>query len=117
MMHPDITHAIQQIVQFMSDPQPAHCAAVKQIIRYLRGTASYQLTYGPDHDSKVTAYCNADFVNDPDTQKSISGFAFMFNSGCFAWSSKKQTCVSLSTATGGKGVYNQWIHCDLIVIF
>ena len=19
--------------------------------------------------------------------------------------------------TGGKGVYNQWIHCDLIVIF
>ena len=21
------------------------------------------------------------------------------------------------TPTGGKGVYNQWIHCDLIVIF
>jgi len=21
------------------------------------------------------------------------------------------------THTGGKGIYNQWIHCDLIVIF
>jgi len=43
-------------------------------------------------------YCDADFANDPDTRKSISGFAFMFNGGCFAWSSKKQTSVSLSTA-------------------
>jgi len=24
---------------------------------------------------------------------------------------------SLEDITGGKGVYNQWIHCDLIVIF
>jgi len=23
----------------------------------------------------------------------------------------------LVSGTGGKGVYNQWIHCDLIVIF
>ena len=29
LMHPDITHAIQQVMQFMSNPQPAHCAAVK----------------------------------------------------------------------------------------
>jgi len=63
----------------------------------LRGTASYQLTFGPDSDSKVIAYCDADFANDRDSRKSISGFTFMFNGGCFAWSSKKQTSVSLST--------------------
>ena len=98
MTCPDIAHAVQQVAQFMADPQPAHCIAVKRIIRYLRGTADYKLTFGPDRDSKVTVYCDADFANDPDTRKSISGFAFMFNSGCFAWSSKKQTSVSLSTA-------------------
>ena len=98
MTRPDIAHAVQQVAQFMSDPQPAHCAAVKRILRYLRGTADSQLTFGPNCDSKVTAYCDADYANDPDTRKSISGFAFMFNGGCFAWNSRKQTSVSLSTA-------------------
>ena len=37
-------------------------------------------------------------MNDPDTRKSISGFMFMFNSGCFAWSLKKQMSVLLLTA-------------------
>ena len=98
MTRPDIAHVVQQVAQFMSDPQPAHCAAVKRILRYLRGTADYQLTFGPSSDSKVIAYCDADFANDPDTRKSISGYALMFNGGCFTWSSRKQTSVSLSTA-------------------
>ena len=98
MTRPDIAHAVQQVAQFMSDPQPAHCLAVKRILRYLRGTANFQLTYGSNNDSKVIAYCDADYANDTDTRKSISGFAFMFNGGSFAWSSRKQTSVSLSTA-------------------
>ena len=116
MTRPNITHAVQQVTQFMAEPMPAHCTAVKQILRYLHGTADYQLTYGVDSDSTVTAYCDADFANDIDTQKSISGFAFMFNSGCFAWSSQKQTSVSLLTAEAeyiaavhaGKTV--AWLH-------
>ena len=107
MTRPGIAHTVQQVAQFMSDLQPAHCAAVKRILRYLRGTANYQLTFGPNCDSKVTAYCDADFANDPNTRKSISGFAFMFNNGCFAWSSKKQTTVSLSTA---KAEYISAVH-------
>ena len=98
MTQPDIAHAVQQVAQFMAEPKPAHCAAVKRILCYLHGTADYQLTYGLDRDSTVTAYCNADFTNNTDMQKLISGFAFMFNGGCFAWSSQKQTSVSLSTA-------------------
>jgi hypothetical protein len=98
MTCPDIAHAVQQVVQFMSNPQPAHCTTVKRILRYLRGTADYRLTHSPDLDSKVTTYCDADYTNDPDMRKLISRFAFMFNSRCFAWSLRKQTSVSLSTA-------------------
>jgi hypothetical protein len=146
MTRPDIAHVVQQVAQFMSDPQPAHCAAVKRILRYLRGTTNYQLSYGPDNDSRITAYCDADFANDPDTRKSISGFALMLNGGCFAWSSKKQTSVSLSTAeaeyisaahaaksvawlrtllkelrlitnTGGRGGLTWQAHCEFIKSF
>ena len=97
MMRPNITHSVQQVTQFMSDPQPAHCLAVKRILCYLHGIAGYQLTYGPDCNLKITAYCDTNYTNDPNTRKSISGYAFMFNGGCFAWNSQKQTSVSLST--------------------
>ena len=98
MTRPNIAHAVQQVAKFMSDLQPAHCKAVKRILHYLRGMAHYRLTYGPSCDSKVTIYSDADFANNPDTRKSISSYAFMFNGGCFTWSSHKQTSVSLSTA-------------------
>ena len=107
MTQPDIAHTVQQVAQFMLDPQPAHCSAVKRILHYLHNTANLQLTYGSDNGLKVVAYCDANYVNDPDTRKSISGFAFMFNSGSFAWSSQKQTSVSLSTA---KAEYISAVH-------
>ena len=97
MMWPDITHSVQQVAQFMSDPQPTHCLTTKQILHYLCSTAGYQLTYGMDCNLKITAYCNADYANNPNTQKSISSYTFMFNGGCFAWSMWKQTSVLLST--------------------
>ena len=62
---PNIAHSVQQVVQFMSNPQPAHCLAVKWILRYLHGTAGYQLTYGPDYNLKITTYCDTDYMNDP----------------------------------------------------
>ena len=67
MTQPDIAHSVQQVAPFMSNPQPTHCLAVKQILHYLCGTAGYQLTYGPDCNLKITTYCNTDYVNDPDT--------------------------------------------------
>ena len=33
------------------------------------------------------------------------------------WSEEVTNTCALANDTGGKGVYNQWIHCDLIVIF
>ena len=35
---PDITYAIQQICLHMHDPREHHLAALKRILRYIRGT-------------------------------------------------------------------------------
>ncbi len=37
---PDITHAVNEISQFLNNPGKQHWAAVKRILRYLRGTKS-----------------------------------------------------------------------------
>ncbi|GMP96916.1 hypothetical protein CsSME_00045349 [Camellia sinensis var. sinensis] len=42
-------------------------------------------------------YCDADWGGDLDERKSTSGYAFMLSDGAISWSSKKQSCIALST--------------------
>ena len=42
---PDICYAMNTLSQFMVEPRRAHWAAVKHILKYLRGTVEYGLKY------------------------------------------------------------------------
>jgi len=86
-----------------ANPTPDHDLAVKQIIRYLAGTAQLGLRYGP---SKVEGVGGAEFFGYTDSahadcldsRKSTSGYMFFLWNGPISWSSKRQQCVSTSSA-------------------
>ena len=40
---------------------------------------------------------DADWAGDLNERKSTSGFFFLLNNGAISWSSKKQSCIALST--------------------
>ena len=42
-------------------------------------------------------YTDADWGGDLDERKSTSGYVFLLNNGAISWSSKKQSCIALST--------------------
>jgi hypothetical protein len=42
-------------------------------------------------------YTDADWEGDLDERKSTSGYVFLLNNGVISWSSKKHSCISLST--------------------
>jgi len=72
---------------------------VKCVLRYLKGTRNYKLTYGGlDHllNDELSIYCDADWASEGD-RKSISGYVITIVGGTVAWSSKKQSTVGLST--------------------
>ncbi|GMP98267.1 hypothetical protein CsSME_00046221 [Camellia sinensis var. sinensis] len=60
------------------------------------GTADYTLCY-QSSDLHLVGYCDADWGGDLDERKSTSGYAFMLSDGAISWSSKKQSCIALST--------------------
>ena len=55
------------------------------------------LCYQGKKDLWLIGYSDADWGGDIDQTKSTLGYAFLLNDNAILWSSKKQSCVALST--------------------
>ena len=93
---PDISHAIEVISRYITNPGKEHWAAVKWVLRYLSSTSKYCITFDGRCDV-VCGYVDADFAGDPDKRRSTSGYVFTFAGGAISWMSKLQNIVALST--------------------
>ena len=72
---PDISYAVQQICLHMHDPREPHLAALKWILRYLRGTLDFGLLLRWSASADLVVYTDADWAGCPDTRRSTSGYA------------------------------------------
>lgn len=57
---PDIAYAVQQVCLHMHDPREPHLAALKRILRYVRGTLHLGLHLRPSQIDDLIAYSDAD---------------------------------------------------------
>jgi hypothetical protein len=87
------------VARFMDRPTEIHVAAVKRIMRYLKGTLGYGILYKGkiSDDLCLKGWCDSDYAGDLDDRKSTTGYVYMLGSGAISWSSKKQPIVTLST--------------------
>ena len=77
---PDVAYALGIVSRFQADPGEDHWKAVKNILKYLRGTKDIFLVYGGS-DLKLESYSDSSFQSDPDDSKSTSGYVFTLNGG------------------------------------
>jgi hypothetical protein len=57
---PDICFAVNTLSQFLVEPRRVHLVAAKHVMRYLKGTMDYGLSYDGDHDFTLSGYTDAD---------------------------------------------------------
>lgn len=93
---PDILHSVCKLSQRNTNPHVEHLAAAKQILRYLKTTLELKLKYQKT-GQMVTGYVDADWGGDSTDRKSYSGHVFILGGSTFAWESKKQKSVALSS--------------------
>lgn len=55
----------------MHQPTEAHWQAVKRILRYLKGTASYGIALTPSSDLSLSCYTDADWASCPDDRSTV----------------------------------------------
>ncbi|KAI3782315.1 hypothetical protein L2E82_12357 [Cichorium intybus] len=95
---PDIMFAVCNCARYQADPREPHLAAVKTIFRYLHGTTAYGLWYPANSGFYIQAYSDSDLGGCSIDRKSTSGGCQFLDGKLISWQSKKQTCVSISTA-------------------
>jgi hypothetical protein len=112
----DIGYSLMRVASFCNNPGPEHWTAVKQIVRYLLGTASSGITYTrtaggvPKGTAGVLrAFCDADYNGCLDTRRSTTGYIVFLAGGPISWGSVRQKSVSLSTAEA-----ELYAGCDLV---
>ncbi|XP_056647324.1 uncharacterized protein LOC130451986 [Diorhabda sublineata] len=97
---PDISYAVSYLSRFLDRVTEETWTAGKRVLRYLQGTKTLGLTYTKHTNSDVIleGYSDADWATNKESRKSISGSIILYGNNPISWSSKKQTCVALSTA-------------------
>jgi len=95
---PDLAYSVGVASRFMERPTVMHAKAIKQILRYLRGTINLGLVYvqGGCAD-KLVGYSDSDHGADAVERRSTGGMAFYLNENLVTWCSQKQKTVSLSS--------------------
>jgi hypothetical protein len=95
---PDFVFAANLLARFMGNPQVAHYAALKRLLRYIVGTLDYGLTYTQDGDDTVRHYCDAAHQDDVDTRHSTLGYVTTWKGAAIAYHSRKSVRASGSSA-------------------
>ncbi|GKE38527.1 retrovirus-related pol polyprotein from transposon TNT 1-94 [Tanacetum coccineum] len=98
LSRPDIMFATCMCARYQANPNEHHVSAVKRIVCYLKGTINLGLWYLKDSGFDLTAYSDADHAGCHLDRKSTSGSVQFLGDKLVFWSSKKQNCVSISTA-------------------
>ncbi|GJW90919.1 ribonuclease H-like domain-containing protein [Tanacetum coccineum] len=89
---------VQHICLYMHDPREPHFAALKRILRYVRGTVDFGLQLYVSATTSLVGYTDADWAGCPSTRRSTSGYCVFLGDNLLSWSAKRQHTISRSSA-------------------
>ncbi|GKB17928.1 ribonuclease H-like domain-containing protein [Tanacetum coccineum] len=95
---PDLSYAVQQICLYMHEPREPHFAALKRILRCVRGTVNFGLQLYVSATTSLVSFIDADWAGFPSTRMSTSGYCVFLRDNLLSWSSNRQHTLSRSSA-------------------
>lgn len=85
LTHPDLAYAIHLVSQFMADYRRDHWIQVRRIMRYIKHTKDYRITYRRgDGLLRLEGFSDSDWGADPIDRKSLGSYIFLLAGGPFS---------------------------------
>ncbi|GJZ69558.1 zinc finger, CCHC-type containing protein [Tanacetum coccineum] len=94
---PDLSYSVRLLSRFMQNPKDHHLKAVKQVIRYIKGTKEHGIIYKKEGGCKITGYSDSSYGINTDQGKGTTGIVFYFGESPITWCTQKQPTVALSS--------------------
>ncbi|KAG7543478.1 Reverse transcriptase RNA-dependent DNA polymerase [Arabidopsis thaliana x Arabidopsis arenosa] len=95
---PDLSYYVGVLSRYMQNPKESHGAAMKQCLRYLKGTTTLGFTLSRCKEvPKLIGYSDSSHNIDPDDWKSTMGHVFYLGKSPISWCSQKQDVVAMSS--------------------
>lgn len=103
---PDISYEVATLSKFNKNCGKKHFAALKQLLKYLKGTSTLGLTFDGTKEISLEGYADSSFAVCPDTCRAVGGCCFTMNGTALLW---KCWCF--------KKVYPSSTESDIAAIF
>lgn len=94
---PDVCFAVSALSRYNNNYGRAHWAAVKRVLRYLKGTIDFKLLFIPKQNDEVVGFCDADWASDLDKRRSTTGYVFLSQGAAISWTCRRQPTIALSS--------------------
>ena len=69
----------------MKNPKNSHSEAIWKMLRYIKGTLDYGLSYKKYNKFELIGYCDADYAAYHNTRRSTMGYMFGLGSTAVSW--------------------------------
>ncbi|KAD7117108.1 hypothetical protein E3N88_04376 [Mikania micrantha] len=94
---PDLSYYVGLLSRFMQEPKEHHLKAIKQVLRYIKGTQYLVITYYRVGGCKITGYSDSSYGVNTEEGKGTTGIIFYFGNSPITWCTQKQQTVALSS--------------------
>ncbi|GKE69574.1 hypothetical protein Tco_1527646, partial [Tanacetum coccineum] len=85
---PAIAFAVGKLSRYTSNPGIQHWQAIHQVLKYLKKTMDYKLTY-TSYPSVLEGYTDASWISNSEDNSFTSRWAFLLGGGAISLASKK----------------------------
>lgn len=97
---PNISHSIELVSRFMSNPLKQYFISAKSIMRYISGTLQYRLLFplGKEHkELELVGFSNVVLCDKKIDRRSTTSYLFIFLWAPISWCSKKKSLITSSS--------------------
>nr|GEW24975.1 ribonuclease H-like domain, reverse transcriptase, RNA-dependent DNA polymerase [Tanacetum cinerariifolium] len=93
---PELSYSIGLLSRFMQEPREQHMKAIRQVLRYVKGTKDYGITYKHNGGNKIHGFSDSSYGVNTQEGKGTTVIIIYYGESPISWSTQKQATVTLS---------------------